>query len=75
MASVSKAFCASALGILMDDFEHGRNVTPLPLTLMEFSWHTPVQDILPGEWKLMDEWASRKANLKDILSHVSGLPR
>jgi len=59
----------------MDDFEHGRNVTPLPPTLTEFSWHTPVQDILPGEWKLMDEWASRKANLKDILSHVSGLPR
>ncbi|KAG1863752.1 hypothetical protein F4604DRAFT_1784860 [Suillus subluteus] len=32
MASVSKAFCVSALGILMDDYEHGRNVTPLPLS-------------------------------------------
>ncbi|KAG2128999.1 beta-lactamase/transpeptidase-like protein [Suillus clintonianus] len=75
MASVSKAFCASALGILMDDFEHGRNVTPLPPALTEFNWHTLVQDILPGEWQLMDDWASKKANLKDILSHVSGLPR
>lgn len=75
MASVSKAFCASALGILMDDFDHGRNVTPLPTALTEFNWHTLVQDILPGEWQLMDDWASKKANLKDILSHVSGLPR
>jgi CubicO group peptidase (beta-lactamase class C family) len=74
MASVSKAFCASAMGILMDDYEHGRNVTPLPPALSEFNWHTLVQDILPGEWQLMDEWASKKANMKDILSHVSGLP-
>jgi hypothetical protein len=58
----------------MDDFEHGRNVTPLPPTLTEFNWHSKIQDILPGEWKLMDEWASKKANLEDILSHVSGLP-
>ncbi|KAG1805214.1 beta-lactamase/transpeptidase-like protein [Suillus subaureus] len=75
MASVSKAFCASAIGILMDDYEHGRNVTPLPPALSEFNWHTLVQDILPGEWQLMDDWASKKANMKDILSHVSGLPR
>jgi CubicO group peptidase (beta-lactamase class C family) len=59
----------------MDDYEHGRNVTPLPPALSEFNWHTLVQDILPGEWQLMDEWASKKANMKDILSHVSGLPR
>ncbi|KAG2041984.1 beta-lactamase/transpeptidase-like protein [Suillus americanus] len=75
MASVSKAFCVSALGLLMDDYEHGRNVTPLPPDLSEFNWHTLVQDILPGEWQLMDNWASKKANMKDILSHVSGLPR
>lgn len=75
MASVSKAFCVSALGILMDDYEYGRNVTPLPPALSEFNWHTLVQDILPGEWQLMDDWASKKANIKDILSHVSGLPR
>jgi len=75
MASLSKAFCVSAMGILMDDYEHGRNVTPLPPALSEFNWHTLVQDILPGEWQLMDEWASKKANMKDILSHVSGLPR
>ena len=32
-------------------------------------------DILPDDWKLMDPWASQKANLIDILSHVSGLSR
>ncbi|KAF9232374.1 beta-lactamase/transpeptidase-like protein [Melanogaster broomeanus] len=56
MGSVSKAFCATALGLLIDDFANGRN------------------DLLP-EWQLMDEWASERANLRDILSHVSGLPR
>lgn len=75
MASVSKAFCATAVGILMDDFANGRNVTALPLGLMELTWHTKVKDLLPGEWRLMDEWASERANLKDILSHVSGVPR
>jgi hypothetical protein len=42
----------SALGILMGDIEHGRNVTPLPPTLTEFNLHISVQGILPGEWKL-----------------------
>ncbi|KAG1846985.1 beta-lactamase/transpeptidase-like protein [Suillus subalutaceus] len=73
MASVSKAFCVSALGILMDDYEHGINITPLPPALSEFNWHTLVKDILSGEWQLMDDWASEKANMADILSHVSGL--
>ncbi|KAG2033644.1 hypothetical protein BDR03DRAFT_967124 [Suillus americanus] len=27
-------------GILMDDYEHGRNVTPLHPALSEFNWHT-----------------------------------
>ncbi|KAH7914454.1 beta-lactamase/transpeptidase-like protein [Hygrophoropsis aurantiaca] len=75
MASVSKAFCASAIGILMDDFANGRNVTALPPGLSELTWKTKVKDILPGQWELMDEWATEKANIHDILSHVSGLPR
>lgn len=59
----------------MDDFASGRNVTPLPLGVEQFDWHTKVKDILPDEWELMDEWASEKANIRDVLSHVSGLPR
>ncbi|KAI6121289.1 beta-lactamase/transpeptidase-like protein [Pisolithus sp. B1] len=75
MASISKAFCATALGILIDDFANGRNVTALPPGLTELTWHTKVKDLLLGEWQLIDEWASERANLKDILSHVTGVPR
>jgi hypothetical protein len=34
-----------------------------------------MKDILPDEWKLMDAVASENANIHDILSHVTGLPR
>ena len=74
MASVSKAFCSTALGLLIDDFANGRNVTALPPGLTELTWHSRLRDLLP-EWVLMDTWASEKANLRDILSHVSGIPR
>ncbi|KAI0063209.1 beta-lactamase/transpeptidase-like protein [Artomyces pyxidatus] len=75
IASCSKAFVSTAIGILIDDYAHGRNTTPLPAGLKELNWDTRLKDILPGEWELMDPWASEKANLVDILSHVSGLPR
>ncbi|KAI0063206.1 beta-lactamase/transpeptidase-like protein [Artomyces pyxidatus] len=75
IGSCSKAFLSAAMGILIDDYAHGRNVTPLPTGLKKLDWDTKLKDILPGEWALMDHWASEKANLVDILSHVSGLPR
>ena len=59
----------------MDDFANRRNVTVLPPKLMEITWHTKVKDLLPDDWELIDEWASEQANLKDILAHVSGVPR
>lgn len=59
----------------MDDFANGRNVTPLPPGLTTFDWDTKVKDILPNDWKLQDQWASNYASVRDILSHVSGLPR
>ncbi|KZT55820.1 beta-lactamase/transpeptidase-like protein [Calocera cornea HHB12733] len=75
IASNSKAFTAIALGILMDDFAQGRNVTPLPESVGKLDWTTKAVDLLPGEWKLKDEWASEKTSLIDMLSHVTGLPR
>jgi CubicO group peptidase (beta-lactamase class C family) len=75
IASCSKAFLATSLGIVIDDFAHGRNTTLLPAGLSTLSWKTKVADILPNDWQLMDPWASQKANLIDILSHVSGLSR
>lgn len=59
----------------MDDFTHGRNITPLPQSIKRFEWETKVVDLLPDDWELMDEWATRKATVQDVLSHVSGLPR
>ncbi|THH28090.1 hypothetical protein EUX98_g6096, partial [Antrodiella citrinella] len=78
IGSCSKAFTAVAIGILMDDFAHGRNVTPLPHGLTEFTYDTKVRALFPGndsDWLLPDTWASEKANIRDVLGHVSGLPR
>ena len=65
----------------MDDFAHGRNTTPLPAGLARFDYDTKVTDLLPDElgWGLHEvngnDWATRKASVRDILGHVSGLPR
>ncbi|KAH9180217.1 beta-lactamase/transpeptidase-like protein [Lactarius sanguifluus] len=75
IGSCSKAFVAASLGILIEEFAQGRNTTPLPTGLSSLSWQTKLADILPGDWELSDPWASKKANLIDILSHVSGMPR
>jgi CubicO group peptidase (beta-lactamase class C family) len=75
IASCSKAFLAASVGILMDDFLDGKNVTALPANVNEFNWATKVKDLLPGDFELMDPWASEKANVRDLLGHVSGIPR
>ncbi|KAJ7201961.1 beta-lactamase/transpeptidase-like protein [Mycena rebaudengoi] len=65
IGSCSKVFLPAALGILMQDFAIGKNKTALPSTVSTFDWDTKMQDLLPEEWM---------ANLKDLLSHVTGLP-
>ncbi|KAJ7292859.1 beta-lactamase/transpeptidase-like protein [Mycena rebaudengoi] len=62
LGSCSKAFLPASLGILMEDFAAGKNKTALPPT-----------DLLPEEWMVEDPWTNKKANLKDLLSHVTGL--
>ncbi|KZP01782.1 beta-lactamase/transpeptidase-like protein [Calocera viscosa TUFC12733] len=74
IASNSKAFAAAGLGLVIDDYATGRNVTPLPSGLEKLEWTTRVKDVLP-EWALMDEYASEHAQLVDLLSHVTGMPR
>ena len=63
------------MGILMDDFAQGRNVTPLPAGITTFDWETKLADLLPDEWVLEDEWTTKKANIRDALAHVTGMPR
>ncbi|KAI0655705.1 beta-lactamase/transpeptidase-like protein [Cubamyces menziesii] len=75
LASCSKAFLSASMGLLIDDFTHGRNTTPLPAGLSQFDWDTKIADILPGEWQLDDAWATLAANVRDILGHVTGLPQ
>lgn len=65
------------MDILIEDYTQGKKVTPLPNGLGSFTWKTKVQDLFSGdnsEWKLKDDWASQKVNIRDILAHVSGLP-
>ena len=61
----------------MEDFASGKNTTALSPGLTSFDFNTKVKDIMPAgsDWNLMDDWAYEKANIRDILSHVSGLPR
>jgi hypothetical protein len=72
---MSKAFTAASLGLMIDDFAHGRNVTPLPDGLATLTWDTTLNDLLPDDWQLMDQSASEHARIRDILSHMSGLLR
>jgi CubicO group peptidase (beta-lactamase class C family) len=37
-------------------------------------WDQPIRDVLP-DFRLMDEYATQHANLRDLLSHRTGLPR
>ncbi|KAI0355627.1 beta-lactamase/transpeptidase-like protein [Trametes cingulata] len=76
IGSCSKAFLALSMGLLIDDFRMGRNITSLPPGVTEFTWDTRISDLLPeGEWALADEWATKEATVGDVLSHVTGLPR
>jgi len=75
IGSCSKAFLAATMGILMDDFQQEKNGTALPSEVNSFTWSTKLKDILPDEWEVQDPWANEKADILDILSHRSGLPR
>ncbi|KAJ7151105.1 beta-lactamase/transpeptidase-like protein [Mycena filopes] len=75
LGSCSKAFLSAALGVLMQDFADGKNKTALPGGVTAgFTWATKIRDLLPGEWMTEDEWTTEKADLRDLLSHVTGLP-
>lgn len=62
----------------MDDFASGKNVTALPSGVKSFTWDTKVHDLINGasgaEWHLEDPFSTERANVRDLLSHVTGLP-
>ena len=59
IASVSKAFTAAALALLVDDGKLG--------------WDQPVIDYIP-EFRMYDPWVTREFTIRDLLTHRSGLP-
>lgn len=59
IASVSKAFTAAALAILVDDGKLG--------------WEDRVIDHIP-EFRMHDPWVTREFTVRDLLTHRSGLP-
>tara|TARA_R110002049_G_scaffold130820_3_gene289291 strand:- start:1022 stop:2596 length:1575 start_codon:yes stop_codon:yes gene_type:complete len=59
IASVSKAFTAAALAILVDEGKLG--------------WDDPVIDYLP-DFRMYDAWVTREFTIRDLLTHRSGLP-
>jgi CubicO group peptidase (beta-lactamase class C family) len=58
LASVSKAFTAAALGVLVDQGK--------------LDWSDKVIQYLP-EFVMQDPWVTREFTIKDLLSHKSGL--
>jgi CubicO group peptidase (beta-lactamase class C family) len=60
IASCTKAFTATALGILVDEGK--------------LEWDKPVRNYLPS-FKMHDTFASERMTARDLLTHRSGLPR
>lgn len=75
LASCSKAFLTSAVGLVIDDYAQGHNTTSLPAGVQQLDWDTKIQALLPDEWGLRDEWVGSRVSLRDAFSHTSGLPR
>ncbi len=59
IASISKAFTATALGILVDRGQ--------------VDWDAPIRTYIP-EFGMYDPWVSERFTVRDALTHRSGLP-
>lgn len=62
-ASMTKAFVAASLSLLVDD-----DAFP------DVKWSTPVSKLIPDDFALCDSRYTDTVTLEDILSHRSGLP-
>ena len=58
IASLTKAFTAASLGILVDEGK--------------LAWDDPVIDYLP-DFRMYDPWVTREFTIRDLLTHRSGL--
>lgn len=63
-ASMTKAFTAAAVSLLVDDNEQYPSI----------QWTTPVSEIIRDDFVLSDPTYTENVTIEDILSHRSGLP-
>ncbi|TAQ83561.1 hypothetical protein B7494_g8115 [Chlorociboria aeruginascens] len=63
-ASMSKAFTAAAISLLVDDND----------AFPDVKWDAKVESLLGGDFELADA-TTKEVTVEDILSHRSGLPR
>jgi len=63
-ASMSKAFTAAAISLLVDDNQKYPDV----------QWNTPVSSLIRDDFLLSDPRYTEEVTVEDILSHRSGLP-
>lgn len=63
------------MAVLIDDFAHARNSTPLPPGLDSLTWDTRVRELLPlhSEWILQDPVAQERMTVRDALAQMVGL--
>lgn len=64
IASLSKAFTAALIGILLKEQE-----TRFPL-----NWGTRVADVMGSDFRFADELRTRETTIRDLLAHRTGLP-
>ncbi|KAI0005373.1 beta-lactamase/transpeptidase-like protein [Russula compacta] len=69
LASCSKAFVSASLGILIDEFAHGQNTTPLPAGLSTLTWKTKCSSWRPSHdlsYKVNDSVVDITRNLRNL---------
>jgi CubicO group peptidase (beta-lactamase class C family) len=64
-ASTTKSFTAAAFSLLVDDPAHYPGL----------DYTTPISSILPEDFVLSDDWATKHITFEDALCHRSGYPR
>jgi CubicO group peptidase (beta-lactamase class C family) len=63
--STTKSFTAAALSLLISK----------PSEYGDIDWTTPISSIIPEDFILSDDWATRHITFEDALTHRSGYPR
>ncbi|KAK1759641.1 beta-lactamase/transpeptidase-like protein [Echria macrotheca] len=69
--STTKAFTDAVLGILIAS----GNYSSFEKDNKPLSWTTPLSAILPEDFVMSSDWATRHLTLDDAVSHRTGLPR